>query len=408
MPLLGNQGHLLIGRTAGDHPNLIKLEKNEEQTSREEEIFALQFAASQYKALLSNAENLLQNISASGEEKEKKEIASWLCSKEESEEAIQASGGDGKEKKSLSQILEEEEEDGGSTARTASSRTNSSDETGTEVGESIEDFDSECSDVSAEDVEARLEVIEAKFRAETESLVNDAEVHFWTLGKELKRWHLDEAGNPANFESTTNEQRLTEVAAQQLVALSGQLSQHKADDKGAQSPEGRRRLSGIRSEVLQLQRNVACAEGLLQGDAGGKMVHEQLEQLQEQHQLLASQLQEERERKRGLETVLKREQLRIEELERRLREHESCARETLGVSRELELRAERVSEFDLFLVSCDQNQNAKVKREETRLEELTASLREQEQRLKRERQTVRRRLISNTSNLLNAFYCRRQ
>ena len=182
MPLLGNQGHLLIGRTAGDHPNLIKLKKNEEQTSREEEIFALQFAASQYKALLSNAENLLQNISASGEEKEKKEIASWLCSKEESEEAILASGGDGKEKKSLSQILEEEEEDGGSTARTTSSRTNSSDETGTEVGESIEDFDSECSDVSAEDVEARLEVIEAKFRAETESLVNDAEVHFWTLG----------------------------------------------------------------------------------------------------------------------------------------------------------------------------------------------------------------------------------
>ena len=145
----------------------------------------------------------------------------------------------------------------------------------------------------------------------------------------------------------------------------------------------------------------------MQGDAAGKMVHDQLEQLQEQHQLLASQLQEERQRKRGLETVLKREQVRIEELERRLREHETCARETLGVSRELELRAERVSEFDLFLVSFHHNQNAKVKREETRLEELTASLREQEQRLKRERQAVRRRL-SNTSILLNAFYCRTQ
>ena len=65
--------------------------------------FALQFAAGQYKALLSNAENLLHSISKSGEEKQKKEIASWLCSKEESEEVIQASE-EGQEKKWLKRL----------------------------------------------------------------------------------------------------------------------------------------------------------------------------------------------------------------------------------------------------------------------------------------------------------------
>lgn len=376
---MGNQGHLLLTRSAGDHPNLVRLEeKVEEQVSREEEIFALQFAAGQYKALLSNAENLLHNISKSGEEKEKKEIASWMCSKEESEEAIQASG-EGKEKKSLAQILEEEEEDGGSTARTTSTMTNSSDETGTEVGESVEDFDSECSDVSAEDVEAKLEVIEVKFRAETESLVNDAEVHFWTLGKELKRRQLEGLVTEG---ISSDEQQVSEVAAQQLVALRSQQVelQQRTEEVGPQSLDGRRRLSGFRSEVLQLQRKVTNAEQLLQGDENGRNMdrvvgqaelQEQLEKLQEHHQHLAGQLEEERERKRGLETLLRREQLRIEELERRLREQESSVRETLGASRDLEQRAE------------------KVKREETRLEELTASLREQEQLLITERKQAR-------------------
>ena len=351
-PLMGNQGHLLLTRSAGDHPNLVRLEeKVEEQVSREEEIFALQFAAGQYKALLSNAENLLHNISKSGEEKEKKEIASWMCSKEESEEAIQASG-EGKEKKSLAQILEEEEEDGGSTARTTSTMTNSSDETGTEVGESVEDFDSECSDVSAEDVEAKLEVIEVKFRAETESLVNDAEVHFWTLGKELKRRQLEGLVTEG---ISSDEQQVSEVAAQQLVALRSQQVelQQRTEEVGPQSLDGRRRLSGFRSEVLQLQRKVTNAEQLLQGDENGRNMdrvvgqaelQEQLEKLQEHHQHLAGQLEEERERKRGLETLLRREQLRIEELERRLREQESSVRETLGASRDLEQRAEKVSE----------------------------------------------------------------
>ena len=71
---------------------------------------------------------------------------------------------------------------------------------------------------------------------------------------------------------------------------------------------------------------------------------EKLEHLQEHHQQLAGQLEEEKERKRGLETLLRREQLRIEELERRLREQESSFRETLTTSRDLKLRAERVSQ----------------------------------------------------------------
>ena len=350
---MGNQGHLLLTRTASDHPNLVRLEKVEEQVCREEEIFALQFAAGQYKALLSNAENLLHSISKSGEEKEKKEIASWMCSKEESEEAIQASGEE-KEKKSLSQILEEEEEDGGSTARTTSTMTNSSDETGTEVGESVEDFDSECSDVSAEDVEARLEVIEAKFRAETESLVNDAEVHFWTLGKELKRIQQGEDEGLNHQETTTNEQQIRDVAVQQLVTLRSQQGQpiQRTEEQGLESPDGRRRLSGFRTEMLQLQRKLTSAEQLVQDEENGSNVgevvehvqlQEQLEQLQEHHQHLAGQLEEEKERKRGLETLLRREQMRIEELERRLRDQESSVRETLGASRDLEQRAEKVS-----------------------------------------------------------------
>ena len=50
---------------------------------------------------------------------------------------------------------------------------------------------------------------------------------------------------------------------------------------------------------------------------------------------------------------MRREQQRIEELERRLRDQESSFRDTLSTSRDLKLRAERVSESVCQIKVCN-------------------------------------------------------
>lgn len=111
--LLGNQGHLILQTTGGASPahNLSEPRPALDDVGNYEEVFKLQFAATQYKTLVSKAENLLQNISQqeSLAPPERNEIQTWLNRKEESEQAIKRSG-EGEAGK-LELILEESEDD---------------------------------------------------------------------------------------------------------------------------------------------------------------------------------------------------------------------------------------------------------------------------------------------------------
>jgi len=198
LPMLGNQGHLILHHKNQQSNNLTEprpaeqnlLEDGLVQTN--EEIFKLQFAASQYKTLVSNAQDLLQNISQSQDldVTDKKNIESWFCKKEESEQVIRKSGDDIK----LEKIIEEEEggddeskkewdEDSGTDtiSKTDGSKClDSLDSVGSELTcESVEEFDSECSDMS--DIDMKLEVFEIKFRQMTDALVTNGEQDYWEL-----------------------------------------------------------------------------------------------------------------------------------------------------------------------------------------------------------------------------------
>ena len=189
-PMIGNQGHMILRKEINNESNLTEPRPASQNLIQDglldpgnEEMFKLQFAASQYKALVSNAEDLLHNISLNEETHvtEKKEIEVWMCKKEESEQAIKKSGDT---EKVLAKILEESEDeteessvktDTESSDRVLESETASLESVN--MLESIEEFDSECSDMS--DVESKLEIIEYQFRQITDSLADEAEVCYW-------------------------------------------------------------------------------------------------------------------------------------------------------------------------------------------------------------------------------------
>ena len=182
-PMLGNQGHVILNTTnlatnlSPARPISHNLFQDGIIEENSEEMLKLQFAAGQYKALVSSAGDLLRSISLSEEVNltEKKEIESWICKKEESEHAIKKSGD---AEKVLDKIIEESEED----TEDSSQKTDSLQSV--DPGESIEEFDSECSDMS--DIETKLEVIDLQFRQLTEVLVADAEVELWNLMEEAR------------------------------------------------------------------------------------------------------------------------------------------------------------------------------------------------------------------------------
>ena len=184
-PMLGNQGHVILN-TANMATNLSPARPTSHNLYQDgiieensEEMLKLQFAAGQYKALVSSAGDLLRSISLSEEVNlsEKKEIESWICKKEESEHAIKKSGD---AEKVLDKIVEESEED----TEDSSQKTDLASLQSVDPGESIEEFDSECSDMS--DMETKLEVIDLQFRQLTEVLVADAEVELWKLMEEAR------------------------------------------------------------------------------------------------------------------------------------------------------------------------------------------------------------------------------
>ena len=182
-PMLGNQGHIILNTNSigtnlsPARPVSHNFYQDGIIDENSEEMLKLQFAASQYKALVSSAGDLLRSISLSEEVNmtEKKEIESWICKKEESEHAIKKSGD---AEKVLDKIVEESEED----TEGSSQRTDQASLPSLDVVESVEEFDSECSDTS--DIETRLEVVDLQFRQQTDSLVANAEVEFWHLMKE--------------------------------------------------------------------------------------------------------------------------------------------------------------------------------------------------------------------------------
>ena len=311
--------------------------------------------------------------------KERQEIASWLCSKQESEGAMQA-----EQAQALARILEEEEgaED---SSRSTGVGGSEEEEEGTEVGGS-EEFDSECSDVSAEEVEARLEVLGERFRAQTEALVEDAEVHFWSLtrqlggggekvpeqevvegrgstegtvraqleelrevlrGREEHILHLQAAG-PAAARAVPEEERLAALAAEveqarRSLAAAQAVLQAVAGREG--EAEARARVVGYTALVVELQQKVAATEQQRSEVPEGRRVAAlqlQLGRLEGEHRRLGLQLEEERGRKVGLEEAVRREQGRVVQLERRMEEQRERLQSSVSESRELEERVERV------------------------------------------------------------------
>jgi costal 2 protein len=309
---------MVITRPGDDESNLVGPRPAAEDPG--EEVFALQFAASQYKALVSNAESLLQTISSEARPGEQRQIESWLCRKEESEDVIKKSG-EG-EKNPLAKILEEEEEgtEGSSTARSKSSAETSQETT--DVGESIEDFDSECSDVSAEDIEARLEVIAAKFRADTEALVNDWEVQLWTAGMDV--------GGQLKVPERPSSTVLKEPLQKQVGEVEQQLKRSGEPTSDLQSAAHALALPEVQSSEREQEGRRAAG------------LEEQLALVQGEHRRVGARLAEEQERRRGLEAAVERGQGAVLRLEARLRQQEDRLRDSLGASQSLEERAEAV------------------------------------------------------------------
>ena len=184
-PMLGNQGHIILNtdnigaNLSPARPVSHNLYQDGIIDENSEEMLKLQFAAGQYKALVSSAGDLLRSISLSEEVNitEKNEIESWICKKEESEHAIKKSGD---AEKVLDKIIEESEED----TEDSSQNTDLASLQSVDVLDSVEEFDSECSDMS--DIDTKLEVIDLQFRQQTEGLVADVEVQFWNLMKEAR------------------------------------------------------------------------------------------------------------------------------------------------------------------------------------------------------------------------------
>ena len=253
---------------------------------------------------------------------EKREIESWMCKKEESEEVIKQSS---EERSSLSKILEEEEEDTEGSGRTQSTTTEEvSEEDVTDTAESIEEFDSECSDVSEEDVMARLEVIEASFRDQTDQLYSDVEVTFWT------------AAPGTDIPEARHE---VDQVHEQLASLKGEIKRkeariHELQDVAREQEQARARLEQ-RLGALEEGREVDQQQRFEPPREHRKL--EELEQevllLRGQHQQLSQHLEEEQKSKAVLEDAVGREQGRVLHLEQRLREQEQSWREGLGASR---------------------------------------------------------------------------
>lgn len=258
---IGNQGHLinnndLLGHNFSIIPSAPDNNFSVRPASQNllqdgiidnEEMFKLQFAASQYKALVSSAGELLRSISLSSEVTDKNEIESWICKKEESENAIKKSGA---KEQSLDKILEESEED--SEART----------------EEVSDATTEASDDNSEDsedcdIDEKLEVHLRAFRQKTNLLIANAEASYVQLFKEEPSLHKQDCTKPdtpvneANLNSSQVQESL-ENLKKQHESLKLQLSSEEKQKQELETTVVRDQaiINDLQKQIKQQQKQI--------------------------------------------------------------------------------------------------------------------------------------------------------
>ena len=322
--LPGNQGHLISDHRSSDNLSArgpASYNLAQDGIVEAEEIFRLQFAASQYKALVSSAGELLRNISLVSEQGEKKEIESWICKKEESENVIKKSG---TKENSLGKILEESED--GSEIRTSDLCSESS-------GNMESEVTSESSDGS--DIDERLEVYALKFGDVTDLLIEKTEMSYLNLINEskvsdtLEPTHSVE-GNVNNnlIVKIDNSQDLTKETGTGLHSRKSIVEEYTAFN--SHICDLQQKLNGIQQVIGSNQSKTENVRHL----------QKCLSDLHNQHEKLQLRLSSEESLKKDLEDRVSKDQEFIAELQKMLCQQQKLLQDSMEASKEMSVKEE--------------------------------------------------------------------
>ena len=322
--LPGNQGHLISGPGPSDNLSaLMPASHNLAQDGiiEDEEMFRLQFAASQYKALVSSAGELLRNISLSSEQGEKKEIESWICKKEESENVIKKSGA---KDKPLGKIVEESEDDSEVRTSDLSSETSGSDNMESEVT-------SEDSDGS--DIDERLEVYNHKFRDGTDLLIEKTEMSYLNLINE------SEVQTPletiSNEEGNVNNNRILKSDTAHVPIKEIDLHSRRSIEE---------EYKAFNSHICDLQQKLSGIQQVIgSNQSKTESIHHLencLSDLKNQHEKLKLRLSSEESLKKELQVQVQKDQEFITELQKMLSHQQRLLQDSMEASKEMSEKQE--------------------------------------------------------------------
>ena len=329
--MLGNQGHLITGPA---HNNLSAPRPASHNLVQDgiidnEEMFRLQFAASQYKALVSSAGDLLRSISLSAEVEEKKEIDSWICKKEESENVIKKSD---TAEKALDKILEESEDDS-EAARTGELTSETSDCDDNLETESEET--SEASDDSDTDIDVKFEIFSTKFRQRTNLLISNAETYYSNLLRRSIQPILEEAESVKAESSVKDPKAEMDTEASQRVLDTQRQSKEFSIEEDYSKFFGK--ITNLQQQLHSIENKIVSTQ--LKSD---NVLHLQecLSSLKKQHENLQHRLSCEESRKKELESTVCKDQEVICELHQRLEHQRKLLQDSSEASRNLNAKQE--------------------------------------------------------------------
>ena len=331
-PLPGNQGHMMMISSPGTLASNLSGPRPASQNLIQdgivdnEEMFKLQFAASQYKALVSSAGELLKSISLSAEVEEKREIESWICKKEESENVIKKSGA---KEKALDKIVEESEDD--SEVPTASLTTDAS-------GTVSED---ETSDDSEDiDIDERLEIYITKFRQKTDFLVSNAEASYDLL---LNGPKTNDVEKPRETTIKHIEPKrllpINEIKEECETEIVVNVSAEEQEIKNLASnlPNTNCQISDLQEKLDHLKQVILSST-----PKSGNVSHlqQQLILLTDQHERLKLRLSNEESLKQKLESKIQEDQDLINSLKHKLEYQQKLLEESWETSRDISAKQE--------------------------------------------------------------------
>ena len=321
--LPGNQGHLISGPVSGDNlsvPRPASHNLAQDGIIEDEEMFRLQFAASQYKALVSSAGELLRSISLSAEQGEKKEIESWICKKEESENVIKKSGTG---EKPLDKILEESEDDSESRA----------DDISSETSETESEVTSYRSDGS--DIDERLEVYALKFRDRTDLLIENTQMSYINF---LNENEVSEGVVPTRSEEgKVNNNSIIEA---DLKEAQDGIKKHELHSRGSIEVE----YTKFNLNICDLQQKLSGIEKIIVSNQSKtenvRHLQSCLSDLKNQHEKLQLRLSTEESLKKELEFKVQKDQKLITELQMRLSHQQKLLQDSMEAKKEISAKEE--------------------------------------------------------------------